>query len=121
MEFIYCGEVEIQNEGLVKFLEAANELQIEGLLQKGGVNKRSGMEKVLEISTEKEKLDLQTQQKDVLGIPIKDEPFFESKVPNSEEQEMLDEGLVYSYNYKYTQGAPESTMTRLLYGLKQCH
>ena len=92
MEFIYCGEVEIQNEGLVKFLEAANELQIEGLQQKGGVNKRSGMEKVLEISTEKEKLDLQTQQKDVLGIPIKDEPFFESKVPNSEEQEMLDEG-----------------------------
>ena len=82
------GEVEIQNEGLVKFLEAANELQIEGLLQKGGVNKRSGMEKVLEISTEKEKLDLLTQQKYVLGIPIKDEPFFESKVPNSEEQEM---------------------------------
>ena len=99
MEFIYCGEVEIQNEGLVKFLEAANELQIEGLLQKGGVNKRSGMEKVLEISPEKEKLDLLTQQKDVLGIPIKDEPFFESKDPNFEEQEVLDEGMTIHIPY----------------------
>ena len=48
MEFIYCGEVEIQNEGLVKFLEAANELQIDGLQQRG-----NGIEKLIHTSTEK--------------------------------------------------------------------
>jgi len=34
MKFIYSGEVEIPSEGIVKFLEAANDLEIDGLLQK---------------------------------------------------------------------------------------
>jgi hypothetical protein len=34
LKFIYSGEVEIPNEGLGKFLEAANELKVDGLLQK---------------------------------------------------------------------------------------
>ena len=34
MSFVYSGEVEIPNEGLTTFLDAANELQIEGLQQK---------------------------------------------------------------------------------------
>ena len=44
MSFVYSGEVEIPNEGLTTFLEAANELQIDGLLQKrkgeGGKRKK---------------------------------------------------------------------------------
>lgn len=88
MEFIYCGEVEIQNEGLIKFLEAANELQIDGLQQRG-----NGIEKLLHTSTEKgsdtvvgERPDWENENifKELLLNPksptniVKDEPFFES-------------------------------------------
>ena len=89
MEFIYCGEVEIQNEGLIKFLEAANELQIDGLQQRG-----NGIEKLLHTSSEKgsdtvvgERPDWENENifKELLLNPksptniVKDEPFFESK------------------------------------------
>ena len=50
MQFIYCGEVEIQNENLVKFLEAANELQIEGLQQR----EKQKREELHHISAQKE-------------------------------------------------------------------
>ena len=41
MKFIYSGEVEISNDCLGKFLDAANELQVDGLLHRGGgVNRK---------------------------------------------------------------------------------
>ena len=55
MRFIYSGEVEIPNEGLGKFLDAANELQIDGLLQKTSTNSNNRVEK--EMSAESSKID----------------------------------------------------------------
>ena len=45
MKFIYTGEVEIPNEGLAKFLDSANYLQISGLLQKDSNNQNKADER----------------------------------------------------------------------------
>ena len=119
MEFIYCGEVEIQNEGLVKFLEAANELQIEGLQQRGNLQKRDGSEKLLQNSTEKGSAN-ENFFKELLPFApthdVKDEPFSESienvTDPTSEEletngrildeQQLLEMNEVEKENYEET-------------------
>ena len=51
MKFIYTGQVEIPNEGLAKFLDSANDLQIKGLLQKYTHNQKKANER--EVSAER--------------------------------------------------------------------
>ena len=45
MKFIYTGEVEIPHDGLAKFLDSANHLQIDGLLQKYTDNQNKAKER----------------------------------------------------------------------------
>merc|ERR1711962_1799595 len=67
MKFIYQGEVQIENEGLKKFLETANHLEIDGLFQKHAKKKEEELAK----AKEKERLAAQ-KEKEVAALREKE-------------------------------------------------
>ena len=62
MKFIYQGEVQIENEGLTKFLETANDLEIDGLFQRHAKMEQKKKEEELAKAKEKEKIAAQKEK-----------------------------------------------------------
>ena len=72
MKFIYQGEVQIENEGLKKFLETANHLEIDGLFQKHAKEQeQKKKEEELAKAKEKERLAAQ-KEKEVAALREKE-------------------------------------------------
>ena len=86
IKFIYSGEVHIQNEGLTKFLDAANILQIEGLQQKRdeNPNKKQDFNDRERYNMERDISDKAISDKDIPNKDIPDEVITDEDISNKD-------------------------------------
>ena len=110
MKFIYTGEVEVPNEGLTRFLDSANDLQIDGLLQKYSNNQQKAEKR--KISAEKNwfnKIPTQIKLDSTYNIDqddqdSKDDQHDQDAKDDQDVQDVQDDQNVHLNSDKYSPG-----------------